>query len=116
LFLCSVSALAQQAIETPSNSGVNRDQEKPAWKLSFDPARNSVLNDRYSVVFPPNDSGIAYAGRVIDDSVCYTMRSYVVARDSKDSDSVHPVRYSTCQPAGRYRLRTTEAKTISLRH
>jgi hypothetical protein len=33
------------------------------------------------------------------DHVCFTMRTYVVARDSKDSDSVHPVRYSTCTPA-----------------
>jgi len=45
------------------------------------------------------------------DSVCYTIRSYVVARDSKDSDSVHPVAYSTCQPATHYRLRTAVVQT-----
>lgn len=39
------------------------------------------------------------------DSVCFTIRSYVVARDDKNSDSVHPVGYSTCQPATRYRLK-----------
>jgi hypothetical protein len=49
-------------------------------------------------VWPDGESGA--------DSVCYTIRSYVVARDSKDSDSVHPVAYSTCQPATRYRLRS----------
>ena len=46
-----------------------------------------------------------------DDTVCLKIRSYVVARDAKDSDSVHPVGYSTCQPASRYRLRTTQLQT-----
>jgi hypothetical protein len=52
-------------------------------------------------------------GQLADDTLCYTVRSYVVARDSKDSDSVHLTRYSTCQPASRYRLRTTQAKKLS---
>ncbi len=42
------------------------------------------------------------------DATCFTMRSYVVARDSKDSDSTHPTSYSTCQPASKYRVRTTQ--------
>jgi len=54
-------------------------------------------------VWPDRESGA--------DSVCYTIRSYVVARDSKDSDSVHPVAYSTCQPATRYRLRSAVVQT-----
>lgn len=48
------------------------------------------------------------------DGLCFTMRSYVVARDSKNSDSTHPVSYSTCQKASRYRLRTTELPAVSL--
>ena len=50
-----------------------------------------------------------------DDSVCYTMRTYVVAKDSKDSDATHPVRYTTCQPSGRYRLKTTEIEKLDTR-
>jgi hypothetical protein len=46
--------------------------------------------------------------------VCYAIRSYVVARDSKDSDSTHPVSYSTCQPAARYQLKTTEIRTVTV--
>ena len=42
------------------------------------------------------------------DSYCLKIRSYVVARDSKNSDSVHPAGYTTCVPATRFRLRTTE--------
>ncbi len=52
-------------------------------------------------------------GQLGDDTVCYKIRSYVVARDNKDSDSVHPVGYSTCQPASRYRLKKTQIQTGS---
>ena len=114
LFICSVSAFAQQNA-TPPNSTETQDQEKPEWKLSFDAPSNFMANDRLRL-FSPNDSMIASGGRVIDDTVCYKIRSYVVARDNKDSDSVHPVSYSTCQPASRYRLRTTELTTPSLKH
>ena len=48
-----------------------------------------------------------------EESACYTIRSYVVARDSKYSDSTHPVSYSTCQPAARYQLKTTEMRSVT---
>lgn len=38
---------------------------------------------------------------------CLKIRSYLMKRDSKASDSTHLAGYSTCQPAGKYRLRTT---------
>jgi hypothetical protein len=113
LFICSVPAFAQQNA-TPSNSTETQDQEKPAWKLSFDAPTNFAANDGLRL-FSPDDSMSPSGGRVIPDTVCYKIRSYVVARDNKDSDSVHPVSYSTCQPASRYRLRTTEMSTPSLR-
>lgn len=34
-----------------------------------------------------------------DVNICFKMRTYVMARDSKDSDSTHLVRYTTCTPA-----------------
>jgi hypothetical protein len=51
-----------------------------------------------------------------NDSECLYIRSYVVARDGKDSDSTHMVSYSTCQPARRYGLKTTELKQNSPSH
>jgi hypothetical protein len=48
------------------------------------------------------------------DTTCYAIRSYVVARDSKDSDSTHPTGYSTCRPAARYHLKTTEFRSSSV--
>ena len=49
------------------------------------------------------------------DTTCYKIRSYVVARDSKDSDSTHMTGYSTCQAASKYRVKTTEGEPILLR-
>jgi hypothetical protein len=115
LFLCSVTAFAQQS-PTPSNQTERRDQEKPAWQLSFDAPNNLLANNGSFPLLSPSDSSkIASDRRLIDDAVCYKIRSFVVARDSKNSDSVHPVGYSTCQPASKYRLRTTEMSTPSLR-
>ena len=58
---------------------------------------------------------VASGGPRIADNTCFAIRSYVVARDSKDSDSVHLVRYTTCVPAGKYRLKTTEAHVVLVR-
>lgn len=49
------------------------------------------------------------------DLTCYTIRSYVVARDSKDSDSTHPAGYSTCRPSDRYQVKTTEMRVVEER-
>ena len=47
------------------------------------------------------------------DSTCYAIRSYVVARDSKDSDSTHPAGYSTCRPSDRYSVKTAEIRVVT---
>ena len=41
------------------------------------------------------------------DIVCYKMRSYIVARENRGSDSTKLVGYSTCQPSSKYELRIT---------
>jgi len=43
------------------------------------------------------------------DGVCYTLRTYVVARDEKDSDSTHVVRATRCLPATRLQFKTATA-------
>lgn len=44
------------------------------------------------------------------DRTCYTIRSYVVARDEKGSDSTHPAGYSTCRPSDRYHVKSAEMR------
>jgi hypothetical protein len=45
---------------------------------------------------------------VQDNTLCYSMRTYKVARDDPQSDSMHRAGYSTCQPAMRFRTQTIE--------
>jgi len=40
------------------------------------------------------------------DGVCYTLRTYVVARDEKDSDATHLVRATRCLPSARLQFKT----------
>jgi hypothetical protein len=40
------------------------------------------------------------------DTVCYSMRSYRVTRDDRESDSTRLAGYSECQPAARYQVKT----------
>jgi len=74
------------------NSGQIKEStvEKP-FKFSF------VFPDQIAIKTP--------------DTLCYSIHSFVVARDRKDSDAVHPVRSSTCQPSSRYSVRNAEVRT-----
>ena len=40
------------------------------------------------------------------DGVCYTLRTYVMARDEKDSDATHMVRATRCLPSARLQFKT----------
>jgi hypothetical protein len=70
-----------------------------AYFMSIMPNGQPVWMD-----FPSNESNA--------DPTCYTIRSYVVARDSKDSDSTHPAGYSTCLASDRYHVKTAEMREV----
>jgi hypothetical protein len=96
--LCSVAqqSSTQQASAQQSRDQVKAPEDKAYLRLGLAEVRPDILN--------PAESGPSI--QVPDtDHVCFTMRTYVVARDSKDSDSVHPVRYSTCTPAGKRQVK-----------
>jgi hypothetical protein len=42
--------------------------------------------------------------------VCYTMRTYVVARDTPGSDSTHAAGYQECLPSWKLDMRTSDLK------
>jgi len=98
-------------------SGVAVAQQKPDPEEA-QPKQFTLFPERPTVVFPESQALTSFRPNLPvqfaavpknlpADSLCYSIRSYVVARDSKHSDSVHPVGYTTCVPASRYRLRTT---------
>jgi hypothetical protein len=80
----------------------------------LDPESLKLLTGRQSSQPKPRTLVMGVDGPLDGDGICYTIRSYVVARDSKDSDSTHMTGYSTCQPASRYRVKTTEQRSGSL--
>jgi hypothetical protein len=43
------------------------------------------------------------------DGVCFTMRTYVVAREDKDSDVTRPVRVTRCLPATKLEFKSAMA-------
>jgi len=140
VLLCTASAFAQQQLSAAAHPNRTAEPEKAAqaaatepWKLvinrpvdwnagkdrlqqfqidayKIDRSRIDPNRQPFRWVFQNDDIVMETLG---DDTLCYKIRSYVVARDSKDSDSVHPVGYSTCQPASRYRLKKTQIQTGS---
>ena len=47
------------------------------------------------------------------DGVCFTMRTYVVAREDKDSDVTRPVRVTRCLPATKLEFKSAVAPARS---
>lgn len=113
LLITTLPVFAQDKIATSADSMQTTDSQKISQNVAPEPwnlfAKPFQLDSRIDRLL------VAPDGQFVDDTLCYKMRSYVVARDRKDSDSVHPVGYSTCQPASRYRLRTTEMRIWSSR-
>lgn len=143
LVVCSALAFAQTKTDTLAVSD-QASASKPATAASSEPWKfipnqlaaassgkdplNRLQIDKYKVfrsstntrtllVGPEADAGMFLSGLGGDldgATTCLKIRSYVVARDSKDSDSTHLVSYSTCQPSTRYRVRTTEIRSGSV--
>jgi hypothetical protein len=85
--------------------------QPPRYRDKQDQGLNVLTNSDHSLMQAPTphaeiSSAVDSLGRRADDTTCLTIRTYVVERDRKDSDSTHLVRYSTCQPAKQYQLRT----------
>lgn len=77
-----------------------RGQKLPTWATNTDAPTSLAFSPQ---MFPPPT-----AIHPAPDDLCYAIRSYVVARDDKDSDSTHPAGYSTCQSARRYQLKNAD--------
>jgi hypothetical protein len=141
LLVCSVPAVTQDqsliASQNPDNVAVaaNHDSATPSdpWRIMPDRSSNfsSDSMDRMRIDQYVHGLGkgdfrtgrsnneakrrtlvMGLDGPLDADATCFTMRSYVVARDSKDSDSTHPTGYSTCQPASKYRVKTTQQRPV----
>jgi len=78
----------------------------------FDPSKIDFGNDHSKSMVEVMPNPAPRDGRADADNTCYVIGSYLVARDSTDSDSTHVTGYSTCQPASRYRLKATDEEPV----
>ena len=81
------------------------EQERPTESSSLvvAPEANTKASPELSNFLKDKDSNL--------DSTCYTMRTYMLKKDAPDTDSVHPVGYTTCQPALHYEMKVTSKPT-----
>jgi hypothetical protein len=88
---------------------------RPADFSSGQSALDSMRLDQYRLDQIKSDPHIRHLklDALDADTTCLSIRSYVVARDSKDSDSTHPAGYSTCQPSNRYQVKNAEIRLDS---
>ena len=110
LCFCALPVLAQEHSIKPIAPGTIPTTQMPDFRTtppSSEPWKIFPMNpgDRMNLADTPEAA--LTANGAPDGNLCYSIRSYVVARDRKDSDSVHPVGYSTCVPAKRYGLKKT---------
>lgn len=115
LWFCCLPAFAQDHSLIAGKAGGNgqRILDLPPAATPSEPWRilpkpNSDRNQGLILITPDTlgleGTLVSPDGPLAAGTICYNIRSYVVSRDSKDSDSVHPSGYSTCIPANRYRL------------
>ena len=129
LLLCSASAFAQKQSEplTGSTPDAEVTPSEPWRIIPNQPAEDGAgrspldrpLSDQFKAFrFKPDgrtrilsldaDTVASLEGHPGTDSICYSIHSYLVARDHKDSDSTHPAGSSTCQPANRYHVKRAQ--------
>lgn len=102
----------------PKQSADANSESSPLDRLRIDGYKVSQLkSDRHvDVLWPNAGAGMLDSSlkpQVDADTACFSIRSYMVARDSKDSDSTHLVSYSTCVRSDRYHVKTTEIRSES---
>jgi hypothetical protein len=99
----------------PADAGKNRLDRFPNY--AYKDFR--VKDGRAYILKPHADAGMFDSGvepQLNADATCYSIRSYVVTRDAKDSDSTHPAGYSTCLPSDRYHVKSAEIRLDSPSH
>jgi hypothetical protein len=105
---------APSAKAGPSNSSASTDKHSPNPETglnlltALDRIRIGEYSPQLSQFGTPRIVRIDPDWQAQNDNLCYTMRSYKVARDEPQSDSTHAAGYSTCQPAARFHTHSIE--------
>ena len=89
---------------------VASDQPRQATSSRFDSVSGIVHPDELGQALKDPAVRERLRREVADDGdvTCYTMQSYLVKRQSRHSDAVDAVGYSTCLAASKYGVKSTE--------
>jgi hypothetical protein len=117
LILVRAASASDQLGQTSSAGPGPADSLYPAFNEVV-PELFSVSRDRgYDLIHPDeihpnfNDPELVHPYRYLprmnrdEGTVCYTMRSYLMAREARNSDVTWPAGYSTCQKASRFAVK-----------
>ncbi len=113
VFFAAPAASYAQTAQAPVAAADSRTdvipQENP--RVGHQPASSSPEGDRPIIVAQPllDHGGDMVFREYSRDGTCYTMRTYVMAREDKDSDTTRMVRYQKCLPSWKLDLKTTIA-------
>src|SRR6476659_9635547 len=88
LFILIFFAASAASYAQSSSNGAAKPAANSASSMAFDRA---LLRE-----FARRDGT-----QIERDGVCFTMRTYVMAREDKDSDVTYPVRVTRCMPDSR---------------
>jgi hypothetical protein len=96
--------------ERPDSSPVQIFPDKP----QLDEVRPALgQTDRAMVLLQPlmeHGGDLVLRESAENDDLCYTMRTYVMAREDKTSDATRLVRQLKCTPARKFGFKTTELR------
>jgi len=104
--IVSVCTAGDQPKQIPSHAF---DSAQPSDSDLFDSSFGILRTDIAQIVEDgQRDPNHRYFHEHDSEVTCYKMRSYLVARESPDSDVVGPAGYSTCQPASKYGVKRAD--------
>jgi len=125
LLSCSLYSVAQEPLpsqmivpSTPPGATLSEPQRVSPDQPVYEPEQSSpdsMRVDRFEAGLDFNLLTPIREAQAESDTTCFAIRSYVMARDNKESDSTHPVRYSTCQPSTQYHVRNAEKSSLKIR-
>lgn len=115
VFFAAPAASAQTAKDstvTPDRADLRQPSDS-APQSPFQPAGPTTFNDR-AVRFaqPLVDHGgdLIFRESSSDDGLCYSLRTYILARENKSSDATHLVRQVKCTPARKFGVKTADVR------
>jgi hypothetical protein len=123
--VCAFAQMPASAISPAAgvtdNAAVDQLRITPYLHLDFDqPTQQSddqvkaesQLRKELSKLLDTERSGARFlpGTQLQNDATCFAIRSYRVVRDGPHSDSTHRDGYTTCVPAARFRVYTTDER------